>query len=189
MKKIAVMTSGGDAPGMNAAVRAVVRTGLHYGMDVYGIYDGYEGLTKGNIKLLKREDVGGIINRGGTILGSARFPEFADIEVRKVAVEQLHKFGIEGIVVIGGDGQVTLGNTVMKSNARKVRRLYRNEVIAGFGIASRIESVVAIKIAAFNRYQTLDVIRAVAESGRDDIALYTGNDDDFVASHIDEWLK
>lgn len=104
MKKIAVMTSGGDAPGMNAAVRAVVRSGLHYGFQVFGVYDGYEGLTNGNLKELKRGDVGGIINRGGTILGSARFPEFQDINVRKKAIAQLDKLGIEGLVVIGGDG-------------------------------------------------------------------------------------
>jgi 6-phosphofructokinase 1 len=104
MRKIAVMTSGGDAPGMNAAVRAVVRSGLHYGFKVYGVYDGYEGLTSGKIKELKRGDVGGIINTGGTVLGSARFPEFKDIEVRKIAVKQLKDKGIEGLVVIGGDG-------------------------------------------------------------------------------------
>lgn len=104
MRKIAVMTSGGDAPGMNAAVRAVVRSGLHYGFEVYGVFDGYEGLTHGKIKRLERHDVGGIINRGGTMLGSARFPEFADIEVRKLAVKQLEERGIEGLVVIGGDG-------------------------------------------------------------------------------------
>lgn len=104
MRKIAVMTSGGDAPGMNAAVRAVVRSGLHYGFQVFGIFNGYEGLTNGNIKELKRDDVGGIINRGGTILGSARFPEFADVNVRKKAIKQLEDRGIEGLVVIGGDG-------------------------------------------------------------------------------------
>lgn len=104
MKKIAVMTSGGDAPGMNAAVRAVVRTGLHNGYEVYGIYNGYEGLTNGEIKKLAREDVGGIINRGGTILGSARFPEFKEIDVRKKAIKQLEKLGIDGVVVVGGDG-------------------------------------------------------------------------------------
>ena len=104
MRKIAVMTSGGDAPGMNAAVRAVVRSGLHYGFEVYGVYDGYEGLTHGKIKKLERGDVGGIINRGGTILGSARFPEFAERKVREQAIKQLDKLGIEGIVVIGGDG-------------------------------------------------------------------------------------
>jgi len=104
MKNIAVMTSGGDAPGMNAAVRAVVRSGLHYGFKVYGIYDGYEGLTKGKISELRRGDVGGIINRGGTILGSARFPEFKEKEVRLKAISQLEALDIDGIVVIGGDG-------------------------------------------------------------------------------------
>ena len=104
MKKIAVMTSGGDAPGMNAAVRAVVRTGLHYGYTVYGVFDGYEGLTNGNLKELRRGDVGGIINRGGTILGSARFPEFKERAVRQKAIDHLTRLGIEGLVVIGGDG-------------------------------------------------------------------------------------
>lgn len=104
MKKIGVMTSGGDAPGMNAAIRAVVRSGLHYGYEVYGIHFGYKGLCEGTIQKLDRYDVSRIINRGGTILGSARFPEFANIEVRQKAVEQLNKIGIEAIVVIGGDG-------------------------------------------------------------------------------------
>jgi 6-phosphofructokinase 1 len=89
---------------MNAAVRAVVRTGLHYGMEVFGIYNGYEGLYHNNIKKLERADVGGIINRGGTILGSARFPEFAQRDIREDAIKNLSKLGIEGIVVIGGDG-------------------------------------------------------------------------------------
>jgi 6-phosphofructokinase 1 len=104
MKKIAVMTSGGDAPGMNAAIRAVVRSGLHYNMEVYGIYFGYKGLCEGNIKKLTRNDVSRIINRGGTILGSARYPEFKDREVRKKAIEHLKDLGIEAVVVIGGDG-------------------------------------------------------------------------------------
>ncbi len=104
MKKIAVMTSGGDAPGMNAAIRAVVRSGLHYNMEVYGIYYGYKGLCEGNIKKLNRNDVSRIINRGGTVLGSARYPEFKDRDVRQNAVNQLNDIGIEAIVVIGGDG-------------------------------------------------------------------------------------
>jgi len=98
------MTSGGDAPGMNAAIRAVVRTGLHYDLEVYGIYHGYKGLCEGNIKKLTRNDVTRIINRGGTVLGSARYPEFAQREVRQVGIEQLKKLGIEAVVVIGGDG-------------------------------------------------------------------------------------
>lgn len=104
MKKIAVLTSGGDAPGMNAAVRAVVRTAIYNGMEVYGVYQGYKGMVEGNIKKLEVGDVGNIINRGGTFLGSARLPEFANPEVRKIAIEKLKELGIEGLVVVGGDG-------------------------------------------------------------------------------------
>ena len=104
MKKIAVLTSGGDAPGMNAAVRAVVRTAIYNGMEVYGVYQGYKGMVEGNIKKLEVGDVGNIINRGGTFLSSARLPEFANPEIRKGAIENLKKLGIEGLVVIGGDG-------------------------------------------------------------------------------------
>lgn len=104
MKKIAVLTSGGDAPGMNPAIRAVVRTALALDIEVYGITEGYYGLYHDQIKLLTREDVMGISHEGGTILGSARFPEFADEEVRKKAIQNLDKHGIEGLVVIGGNG-------------------------------------------------------------------------------------
>lgn len=98
------MTSGGDAPGMNAAIRAVVRSGLHYDMEVYGVYFGYKGLCEGNIKKLSRNDVSRIINRGGTVLGSARYPEFKQKEVRQKGVEKLQDLGIEALIVIGGDG-------------------------------------------------------------------------------------
>jgi len=104
IKKIGVLTSGGDAPGMNAAVRGVVRAALSEGLEVYGIYDGYLGLYEGNIHQLHRHSVSDIINKGGTFLGSARFPEFADVEVRKQAIKNLEKHGIEALVVIGGDG-------------------------------------------------------------------------------------
>lgn len=104
MRKIAVMTSGGDAPGMNAAIRAVVRSGLHYGFEVYGVYFGYKGLCEGNIKKLDRYNVSRIIKSGGTILGSARYPEFQEIEVRQKAVDNLNNLGIDSLVVIGGDG-------------------------------------------------------------------------------------
>ncbi len=102
--KIGVLTSGGDAPGMNAAIRAVVRTALFYGMEAYGIFDGYKGLVEGKIQKLTRNDVGQILNRGGTILGSSRLKEFAQKEVREIAVANLKKHGIEALVVIGGDG-------------------------------------------------------------------------------------
>ena len=104
MKKIAVLTSGGDAPGMNAAIRAVVRTCLNSGVEPYVVYDGYKGLVEGRIKKVDRRFVSEIINRGGTIIGTARLKEFNDIEVQKKAISNLNKLGIEGLVVIGGDG-------------------------------------------------------------------------------------
>ena len=104
MKRIGVLTSGGDAPGMNAAIRAVVRQAISEGMEVYGINDGYAGMVAGDIHPLTVRSVGDIISRGGTFLGSARYPEFAKLEGQLKGIEQLKKHGIEGVVVIGGDG-------------------------------------------------------------------------------------
>ena len=104
MKRIAVLTSGGDAPGMNAAIRAVVRSGHYHGLEVYGVIRGYSGLINGDIRPLSLRSVGDIIHRGGTILYSARCKEFQTEEGRKKAVEQLRKHEIDGLVVIGGDG-------------------------------------------------------------------------------------
>ncbi|OED32084.1 6-phosphofructokinase [Planococcus maritimus] len=104
MKKIGVLTSGGDSPGMNAAVRAVVRKGIFHGVEVAGVYYGYQGLINGDIKDLQAGDVGDIIQRGGTKLYSARCDEFRTEEGQLKAIEQMKKNGIEGLVVIGGDG-------------------------------------------------------------------------------------
>lgn len=104
MKRIGILTSGGDAPGMNAAIRAVVRTALVNGIEVMGIYKGYLGLHEGEIHPMERSSVSDIIQKGGTILKTARFEEFADLEVRKKAAQVLKIYGIEGLVVIGGDG-------------------------------------------------------------------------------------
>lgn len=104
IKTIGVLTSGGDAPGMNAAIRAVVRTGISKGMKVYGIYRGYNGLIEGDIKEMDLRSVSDIIHRGGTILYTARSPMFKTEEGVQAAVENCRKYGIEGIVVIGGDG-------------------------------------------------------------------------------------
>jgi len=104
MKRIAVLTSGGDAPGMNAAVRSVVRTAIDNGMMVFGIKKGFEGLIEDDIMRLGRKDVGGIIYKGGTFLFSARSERFLEDEWIDVAAENLKKRGIEGLVVIGGDG-------------------------------------------------------------------------------------
>lgn len=104
MKKIGVLTSGGDSPGMNAAIRAVVRKGIYHGLEVYGIYNGYQGLVNGNIEKMEVGTVGDILHRGGTMLRSARLPEFKNPEVQKKGLEVLREHGIEGLVVIGGDG-------------------------------------------------------------------------------------
>jgi 6-phosphofructokinase 1 len=104
MKHIGILTSGGDAPGMNAAIRAVVRAATYHGVTVTGIERGYKGMIDGSIRALGARDVSGIINRGGTILYTARCHRFMEPEGRKQAAENLAKWGIEGIVVIGGDG-------------------------------------------------------------------------------------
>ncbi|GAB2025498.1 6-phosphofructokinase [Lactovum odontotermitis] len=104
MKRIAVLTSGGDSPGMNAAIRAVVRKGISEGMEVYGIHYGYKGLVEGDIIKLDSEAVSDKISRGGTFLYTARYPEFTQEEYQLKGIEQLKKLGIEGVVVIGGDG-------------------------------------------------------------------------------------
>lgn len=107
MKKvnnIAVLTSGGDAPGMNAAVRAVVRTGNYHGLNVYGVMYGYRGMLTGDIFPMESKSVANIIQRGGTILKTARCKEFYEAAGRKRAYDNLKKFGIDGLVVIGGDG-------------------------------------------------------------------------------------
>lgn len=120
MKKIAILTSGGDAPGMNAAVRAAVRTGLSMGMEVFGIERGYEGLLDGEIRRMEWHSVGDILQRGGTILRTARSERFREAKWQKHAVDMLQTFGIEGLIVVGGDGSFhggleldRLGVTVM----------------------------------------------------------------------------
>ncbi len=114
MKKIAVFTSGGDAPGMNAAIRAVVRAALHYEMEVAGIKRGYKGMIEGDFVAMQSASVSYIINRGGTILGSARCKEFMTPEGRAIAYENLKKNGIEGVVAIGGDGTFTGARVFME---------------------------------------------------------------------------
>ncbi len=104
VSKIGVLTSGGDSPGMNAAIRAVVRTGIHHGLEVFGIMRGYQGMLEDDIFKMESRSVANIIQRGGTILKTARCKEFMEPEGRKLAFENLHKRGIDGLVIIGGDG-------------------------------------------------------------------------------------
>lgn len=116
MKRIGVLTSGGDAPGMNACIRAVYRAGTAFGVEVYGIWNGYAGLIAGDFFLFKRKDIANIIHLGGTILGTSRSEEFKAPEGRKVAADQLHKAGIEGLIIIGGDGSFRGGNALSQES-------------------------------------------------------------------------
>ena len=157
MKRIAVMTSGGDAPGMNAAIRAVVRTGLDKGWEVSGIREGYAGLIAGNIEPLGVRDVGGIIQRGGTILGSARCPEFKTKQGQMQAVRNLRQRGIDGLVVIGGNGSQAGAHELVKQGVSLVgvastidNDLYGSEMTIGVDTALNIalEAIDRLKITA-----------------------------------------
>lgn len=116
MKRIAVLTSGGDAPGMNAAVRAVVRGALYNKMEVCGIYHGFEGLIDGEIEQFGMSSVSDIIHRGGTVLGTARSKRFMEKEGFKTAVKNLKGNGIDGLVVIGGDGSFRGALTLLRAD-------------------------------------------------------------------------
>lgn len=104
IRRIGVLTSGGDAPGMNAAIRAIVRTGLAQGWEVVGVRDGYAGLLEGRMDRLESRDVGGILHRGGTVLGSARSSEFRTPEGQQRAQDRLDEHDVDALVVIGGNG-------------------------------------------------------------------------------------
>ena len=107
IKNIAVLTSGGDAPGMNAGIRAVIRAGIYHGVNMFGVRRGYDGLVNGDIIAMDAKSVANIIQRGGTILKTARSDEFRTVEGRKQAYDNIKKLGIDALVVIGGDGTFT----------------------------------------------------------------------------------
>ncbi len=107
MNKIALITSGGDSPGMNACVRAIVKTALHHGITPFGIYDGFQGMIDKRGVALTYQDVDNIIHRGGTIIGTARCEEFRTVEGRKKAISYLKEENVDGLIVIGGDGSFT----------------------------------------------------------------------------------
>ena len=132
MKNIGVLTSGGDAPGMNACVRAVVRYAIYKGMTVYGIERGYTGLIHNNIKEMNKRSVSDIIQRGGTILKTARCPEFVEDEYMQIAVDNMEAYGIEGLVVIGGDGSF-----------RGAQDLYKKFGVKAVGIPGTIDNDLA----------------------------------------------
>lgn len=118
MKKIALLTSGGDAPGMNACIRAIVKSSIAQGITPFGIQDGYQGMMEGRIQELSYRDVDNIIYRGGTILGTSRSEAFRTIEGRKSAIEHLKHHEIDGLITIGGDG--TFAGATKLSNEMKI---------------------------------------------------------------------
>ena len=132
MKRIGVLTSGGDAPGMNACVRAVVRYAIYNGMTVYGIERGYTGLINNNIKEMNKRSVSDIIQRGGTILKTARCPEFVEDKYMQIAVDNMEAYGIDGLVVIGGDGSF-----------RGALDLYKKFGVKAIGIPGTIDNDLA----------------------------------------------
>ena len=159
IRKIGVLTSGGDAPGMNAAVRAVVRTALASEIEVYGIYNGYAGLVNDEIRKLEHKDVGGTIDRGGTFLGSARLPEFKDEAVRQRGVANLKKHGIEAIVVIGGDGSYmgALRLTEMGINCIALPGTIDNDIVS-------TDFTIGFDTALNTAVEAIDKIRDTASS-------------------------
>ena len=182
MNKIGILTSGGDAPGMNAAVRAAVRTALYYGMKVYGIERGWDGLINGQLFAMETRSVSDLIQRGGTFLRTARCPEFNTLEGQQKAADTLEAYGIEGLIVIGGDGSF-----------RGAKDLSDNFGIKCMGIPGTIDNDLAYTdytlgfdtavntvIGAINNLrdtmQSHDRVSLVEVMGRHcgDIALYAG---------------
>jgi 6-phosphofructokinase 1 len=155
MKKIAVLTSGGDAPGMNAAVRAVVRGALAKGWQVFGVRNGYAGLLDDQLAALAARDVGGIIQSGGTVLGSARCPEFAEPAGRAKALSNLAKRKIDALVVIGGNGSQSGSASLAREGFAVVgvpstidNDLYGNDVSIG------CDTAINITLEAIDRLRT-----------------------------------
>jgi 6-phosphofructokinase 1 len=157
MKRIAVLTSGGDAPGMNAAIRAVVRTGISLGCTVFGVQQGYEGLINNDMREFDLRDVGGIIQLGGTILGSARAPEFKTEQGRLEALHNLRRREIDGLIVIGGNGSQTgayelfrMGFPVVGVASTIDNDLFGSEITIGVDTALNValEAIDRLKVTA-----------------------------------------
>ncbi|MBP6431343.1 MAG: 6-phosphofructokinase [Ferruginibacter sp.] len=178
--KIGVLTSGGDSPGMNACVRAVVRTALYHGLEVYGIMRGYSGMVENDIIKMEGKSVANIIQRGGTILKTSRCKEFFEYEGRKKAYENLKKHGIDGLVIIGGDGSF------------KGAQLFSNEFdIPCIGLAGTIDKDIAgtdftigFDTAVNTAVEAIDKIRDTADAhDRLFVIEVMGRDAGYIALH------
>jgi 6-phosphofructokinase 1 len=162
MKRIAVLTSGGDAPGMNAAIRGVVRTGLAKGWDVFGVRHGYAGLISGDIFPLGARDVGGVIQQGGTMLGTARCLEFETVAGRLKALSQLNQHEIDALIVIGGNGSQTGAHALSQSGFPVVgvastidNDLYGSDITIGVDTALNVslEAIDRLKVTASSHHR------------------------------------
>jgi 6-phosphofructokinase 1 len=172
LKKIAVLTSGGDAPGMNAAVRAVTRAALAKSWEVFGVRNGFAGLVSGALERLAARDVGGIIQHGGTVLGSARSPEFREVQGRARALANLAARGIDALVVIGGNGSQTGSSALAREGFSVVgvastidNDLYGTDVSIGADTAVNItlEAIDSLRTTASSHQRAF----AVETMGRD----------------------
>ncbi len=182
MRRIAVLTSGGDSPGMNAAIRAVVKTGLYYGLEVFGIYKGFHGMVNDIIRPLDRVDVKYILPLGGTILKSARSNEFRTFDGRTEAFKNLKKHDIDALVVIGGDGTFTGAKVFMKEFGFPViglpgtidNDLYGTDFTIGYDTA--VNTVVSAVDKLRDTASSHDMLFIVEVMGRDAgfIALRSG---------------
>ncbi len=178
--KIGIMTSGGDSPGMNAAIRAVVRTGIYHGMEVFGIRRGYQGMIEGDIVRMQTTDVSNIIQRGGTILKTARSKEFMTNEGMDKAYAQLEVHGIEGLVLIGGDGTF-----------RGAVNFFERHTIPAVGLPGTIDKdlagtdfTIGFDTAVNTAVEAIDKIRDTAEAhDRLFIVELMGRDAGYIALH------
>lgn len=161
-KRIAVLTSGGDAPGMNAAIRAVVRMGIALGWEVLGVRRGFAGLCAGDVESLDARSVGGILQQGGTMLGSERFPEFRQEETRRQALSQLAARAVDGLVVIGGSGSQCgasalsdMGLAVVGVASTIDNDLYGSEITIGVDTALNValEAIDRLRVTASSHHR------------------------------------
>jgi 6-phosphofructokinase 1 len=181
MKRIAVLTSGGDAPGMNAAIRAVVRTGIAHDLQVFGVRNGFAGLAAGSLMPLGARDVGGIIQRGGTMLGSTRCPGFKDGQTQLDAMRLLREMHIDALVIIGGNGSQAAAHALSQRGFPVVgiastidNDLFGSEMTIGVDTALNIalEAIDRLKVTASSHHRAF----LVEVMGRDRgyLALITG---------------
>lgn len=180
IKKIAVLTSGGDSPGMNAAIRAVVRTGIYHQLEVYGVYRGYEGLIENDIHPMTAQSVSNIIQRGGTILKTARSKRFLEKEGQQVALDNLKALGIDGLVVIGGDGSFRGAEALSKLGGIKVIGVPGtiDKDIAG------TDSTIGFDTAVNTAIEAIDRIRDTADAhDRIFVVEVMGRDAGYIALH------